>query len=218
MKLVVPYNVARHHIRDGDMLAYRPKWWHIVGQIVSTVGRSSVSHTAIACWDGHALDAVSMKIAGGVRDRLSNEVRKYPGRIDVYRPSATITRHVVMSDGVKTKRLACDPKRMVQLARSMVGRRYGWFNIVCIAIRFLPVFRLFLRPPQGDVSIAGRDPFCSEMYAWLTKKAYTDPVPGYANRDVTPGELTRNPLYSYLFTLDRDNSLVEDLAQAIERN
>lgn len=218
MRLYVPYNVARQHIQDGDMLAYRPKWWHLVGQLIATVGRSPVSHTAMAHKENGSLEAIAMRIAGGSRDRLSVEVRKYPGRIDVYRPSKTITRHFVNSDGVQEQELDCDYEKMVYLARTMVGRRYGWLSIACIAFRFLPVVRLFVRSPRDDVSIAGRDPFCSGMYSWTCKKAYTDPVPGFANRDTTPGELTRNPLFSYLFTLDRENSLVENLAQAIDSN
>jgi hypothetical protein len=184
--VLVPYNLARAKIRDGDLLLFRRNVG-LVGKLITVAGRSEYCHAAMAAWwNGRLMCLETIQGHGGRAVLLSTVVAEDPGRIDVYRANANRRRF--------------DRGRAVEGMIEITGRRYGWWSLVKAALVHLPVFR-FLVLPDTDDQANGSLPFCSQAVSRACRQGGVDPVPNLADRLTEPGDLARSVFFRYRFTL-----------------
>ncbi|MCE5268300.1 MAG: hypothetical protein LLG00_10490 [Planctomycetaceae bacterium] len=183
---IVSYSLARHEIRDGDLLLFRPRDWYT--RLIAVAGRSEYVHAAMAAWWNQRLMNVEMTSGGGRAQLLSNIVERWPGAIDVYRANATHRRF--------------SREAAVRAMIGITGKKYGWWNLLRAACGHLPLVRLLLSPDCNDTENTPRcPPFCSEAVAMACRRAGVDPVPNLPDRLTEPADLSRSPFYAYRFTL-----------------
>ena len=181
----VRYREVRHLIRDGDLLLFRR-----CGPIAKA-GRGIHAHAAKAAWWGSDLFQLEMVALGGGRAvTLSTQVRRWPGRIDVFEANP------------QGRWPQYDRDRATQFMRRLCGVRYGYLGVVTAALLHAPLMRWFLRPSMDDQAIDRRPPFCSHACAMADRLGgRVDPVPQLADRLTEPADLARSPFYAYQYTL-----------------
>jgi len=186
---IVHYPLARRKIRDGDLLLFRPKRG-LMGWLITAAGRSEYSHATMAAWwNGRLMCLETVQGRGGRAVLLSNLVRKRAGRIDVFAANATRRRF--------------DRRAAVAAMIGITGQRYGWWSLLWVALRHLPVVRLFVRPDTDDAA-NGSLPFCSQAVARACRAGGVDPVPNMADRVTEPGDLARSTFFRFRFTLSME--------------
>ncbi len=181
----VSYQLARGQIRDADLLLYRRRG------LIAIAGRGEHSHAAKAAWWGSALFVLEVTgFCGGRAVLLSRQVRRYPGRIDVYCANA----------GARWPEY--DRMGAVRFMRRLCGCQYGYAGLIGAALLHLPLVRLFVPPELDDKAIDRRPPFCSQAVVMADRLGGgVDPVPQLADRLTEPADLARSPFYEYKFTL-----------------
>ncbi len=181
----VVYREVRHRIRDGDLLLFRRRGW------IAAAGRGEHSHAAKAAWWDEDLFCLEVRAwCGGRAVTLSSQVRRFPGRIDVFQVNP------------ENRWPHYDRRGAVQYMRRLAGCDYGYLNLVLVALWHLPVVRRFLRAGADDRLGGRRPPFCSQACAMADRLGGgVDPVPFLADRMTEPADLARSPFYRYQFTL-----------------
>ena len=182
----IPWRTARYTLSEGDLLLFRRRG------LISLAGRGVHSHAAKAArWgdDWFCLEVREFK--GGRAVTLESQVRRNPGRIDVYaagEPSGRWPRY--------------DRHEAVAYMRRLAGCEYGWWSVLGTALLHLPVIRWFYRPSLDDLAKSSRPPFCSQAVAMAERLGGgVDPVPNLSDFFVEPADLARSPFYRYRFTL-----------------
>ena len=187
----VRWKTAAPLIRHADTLLYRRGG--CLGSLVAKGGRGEWSHAGKALvWSLQVLVVDTYAIRGCTARLLGDEVRRYPGRIDVFE---IVDRQ---PDGRRYNRWAAGDW-MIQL----LGTRYGYWALLTAALLHLPIIRLFVRPSTEDNSHAPkRPPYCSMAVAMADRiGGGVDPVPRLADRLTEPSDLARSAAYRYRFTL-----------------
>lgn len=176
---------AAKYILDSDLLQFRRRG------LISIAGRGIHSHSAKAAWWGGDLFCLEVREwHGGRAVTLESQVRKYPGRIDVYRANPG------------ERWAEYDRTRAVATMRRLAGCDYGYAGVIAAGMLHLPFVRLLATPDMDDSEIDRRPPFCSHACAMSDRiGGGVDPVPHLADRLTEPADLTRSAFYSYLFTL-----------------
>jgi hypothetical protein len=182
---LVHYGDARGQIGDGDLLLFRRRG------AISIAGRGAHSHAAKAAWWDDVLFCLEIRgWTGGRAVTLSSQVRRLPGRIDVYE---------VNPDGRWPEYDRAGASRFM---RRLAGCDYGYGGLAGAALLHLPVVRWFVRPDLDDSSVDRRPPFCSHACVMADRiGGGVDPVPHLADRLTEPADLARSPFYRYRFTL-----------------
>jgi hypothetical protein len=119
---------------------------------------------------------------GGVIGQLSRQVKRWPGKCDVFRP-----RRPYMGYAATT--------RMIRL----VGQHYGWSDFARIVAR-----RILPRPLRVRTVDEGIDTprVCSAAVAWAVQEGGLIAPPfGLKDLDVMPADLADSSFADYLFTL-----------------
>lgn len=183
-------SVRRRALKHGQVALYRPLF-RPASLLIAQGTRGQYSHAALVARlkIGKSkyrriclLDTVQFR--GGRRVLLSDQVRMYPGRWDIY--------DVLDAD--------YNPNRSVLAMLSVVGHRYGWRAIAKAAFLYLPFIRWFVRPLADDEA-NGDLPFCSMAVSRALREGGVDPVPNCADRITTPNDLARSAALKYRFTL-----------------
>lgn len=132
--VLVPFHQAKIDILNADLLLFRK-----IGAI-SIAGRGIHSHAAKAAWwDNDLLCLEVREFHGGRAVTLESQVRRFPGRIDVFRANA--------DDRWPEYRR----RRAVAVMRRFAGCDYGYWNVFKTALTHVPFFRIFCRPAfQND--------------------------------------------------------------------
>ena len=172
-------------IVDGDLLLFKRPG------LISIAGRGDHSHAAMAArWKDEWFCLEVRELFGGRAVTLRSQVRRYPGRIDVYQANPD------------NRWPEFDRSRTIDYMQSLAGCDYGWCNLVYTALLHLPWIRLLVRPDTDDATITHRPPFCSQAVAMATRiGGGVDPVVHLADRLTEPADLARSPFYRYRFTL-----------------
>ena len=191
---IVRYREARRQIADADLLLYRRR------SPISIAGRGRHSHAAKAAWwEGDLFCLEIREWVGGRAVTLSSQVRRYPGRIDVYGTNP---------DGRWPE---YDRAAASRFMRRLAGCDYGYRGLIGAALLHLPVVRWFVRANMDDEAADRRPPFCSHACAMADRLGGgVDPVPHLADRLTEPADLARSPFYRYRFTLTPDSGQEED--------
>jgi len=181
---------ARSQMLDGDLLLFRRRRWS-VGSLIATAGRGVHSHAAkVAWWGDEPFCCEVREWHGGRAVTLASQVRKYPGRIDLFRTNPDCRWR-------QYDRLAA-----VRYLRHLAGCDYGYAAVLAAALRHLPVVRLWAPAVVDDRQVDRRPPFCSQAVAMAERIAGgVDPVPHLADRLTEPADLAQSPFYAYQFTL-----------------
>ncbi|MEN6494967.1 MAG: hypothetical protein ABFD16_11875 [Thermoguttaceae bacterium] len=182
---LVRYAEAREEIKDADLLLFRRQG------LISIAGRGLHSHAAKAGWWGDDLFCLETRALLGARAvTLSSQVRRYPGRIDVY---------AVNPDNRWPE---YDRQGAMSFMRRVAGSDYGYRGLLTAALLHLPGVRLFVRPDLDDRHFDRRPPFCSHACTMADRLGGgVDPVNLLADRLTEPADLARSPFYQYRFTL-----------------
>jgi len=185
LRLIVDLDKARSQVCHGDLLLFRRRG------LISAFGRGVHSHAAKAAWLKGELACVELREwHGGRIVSLESQVRRYPGRIDVFETNPD-------DRWANYDRLGA----MAQML-TLAGRPYNYRGILYAALLHLPVVRLCVRPDLDDQRTNGRPMFCSQAVAAAERiGGRVDPVPNLADCLVEPADLARSPFYRYRFTL-----------------
>jgi len=183
--ILKPYPEVRELIRDGDLLLFRRRG------LISIAGRGRHSHAAKAAWwDGDLFLLEVIERHGGRAVTLSSQVRRWPGRYDVFEtnPDDRWPRY--------------DRAGATRLMKRLCGCDYGYAGVAVAALLHLPVVRCFVRPEVDDRATDRRPPFCSHACAMADRLGGgVDPVEHLADRLTEPADLARSPFYRYRSTL-----------------
>jgi len=176
-------------IRDGDLLLFRGRG--LLSRLIRSAGRSEYTHAARAVWWGDLLFCCEVReLKGGRAVTLASQIRKYPGRIDVFETNPSRRWHEY------------DRRGAVSYLRRLAGCDYGYFGVLRAAQRHLPLWRCLIRPDMNDERMTSQPPFCSQACAMADRiGGGVDPVPHLADRVTEPADLARSPFYRYRFTL-----------------
>lgn len=176
-------------IRDGDVLMFRhgPSLYQ---KAIAAAGRSDYSHAAMAAWWGDELMVLEVTDGhGGRAVTLESQVKRFPGRYDVFRTNPS-------------KRERYNRRGAVKYMRSLAGVEYGRKNLLRVALLHLPFVRWFSKPVTNDEE-NGSTPFCSQaVSAALRIGGGVDPVLLLADKSTEPGDLARSPFLEYVCTLE----------------
>ena len=170
---LVRYRDVRREIRDGELLLFRRRG------LIAACGRGRHSHAAKAAWWGGDLFLLETRAVRGCRAvTLSSQVRRYPGRIDVYETNPF------------DRWPEYDRAAAVRFMRRLAGSEYGYLGIAEAALLHLPLVRLLVRPDVDDNARSRRPPFCSQACAMADRLGGgVDPVPHLADRLTEPADL-----------------------------
>jgi hypothetical protein len=196
------YRQIRQLVRDGDQFLARN------GGVIGSEAPSGHSHSGVVFWSRGTLTAFeSREFIGAHSVSLSSLVRKYPGRIDLFRPNCIAAVASVAADW----------------AVRMAGHDYGYRNVLAASLRHgfvarravrFAMQRLGYQPPNlTDVSLSDfHEPkFCAQANVWLYRTAQLevcrelgnlapddwDPWPGINERYVEPWMLSGGSFRCY---------------------
>ena len=183
--ILARYQDVRGRIRDGDLLLFRRRG------LISIAGRGRHSHAAKAAWWGD--DLFLLEVLQGVGGRavtLSSQVRRSPGRYDVYETNP------------EDRWPQYDRDAATRFMRRLCGCDYGYCGVAVAALLHLPLVRWFVKPDVDDGAVDRRPPFCSHACAMADRLGGgVDPVANLADRLTEPADLARSPFYRYRCTL-----------------
>jgi hypothetical protein len=159
--------------------------------LISIAGRGDHTHAAKVAWWGDDLFCLEVREwHGGRAVTLDSQVRKLPGRIDVYEANP------------RDRWGEYDRAGATRVMRRLAGCAYGYWGVASAALLHLPVVRLFARADVCDGEPPRQPPFCSQACAMSDRLGGgVDPVAHLADRMTLPADLARSPFYHYLFTL-----------------
>ncbi len=192
MQHYVSLKDARGRLFDGDLLLFRRRPFSL-GALIAIAGRGVHSHAAKVAWWGDEPFCVEVREwYGGRAVTLASQVRRYSGRIDVFRANP------------KFRWKHYDRLASVRYMRRLAGCDYGYRGVLTASLLHLPVARLWVRPTLDDEQIDRRPPFCSQAVVMAERLAGgVDPVPHLADRLTEPTDLAQSPFYEYAMTLIR---------------
>jgi hypothetical protein len=176
---------ARPLVNDGDLLLFRRRG------LIAIAGRGVHSHAAKAAWWGDDVFCLEVREwHGGRAVTLESQVRKRPGRIDLFRANP------------ENRWPEYDRAGSTRLMRRLAGCDYGYASVLAAAMLHLPLVRLAVRADMEDGAVDRRPPFCSQACAMVDRVGGgVDPVPHLADRLTEPADLARSPFYQYQLTL-----------------
>lgn len=188
------YSEIRESIEHGSLLLFRGKG--LISDAIEVAGRSPYSHAALASWvlrtprERGVLMAVEVREGyGGRMVNLSSQVRKFPGQIDVYRPTRSL-------------RESCPIGHVVVEMVRITGHDYGYWAVARAALQYVPFARWFVRKDWGRPTEVCGDLDCSGTIDYVFfKHGDVKLVPNCEHENVTPGDLGRCPLFEYEVTL-----------------
>ncbi|TWU30211.1 hypothetical protein [Bythopirellula polymerisocia] len=177
-------------IWNGDLLLFRGSG--LIARLIGTAGRSPYTHAARAIWWGDTLFCCEVReLKGGRAVTLASQVRKFPGRIDVF------------ATNPDNRWAEYDRHGAIQHMLQLTGCDYGYAGLLEAALLHVPLWRILVRPATDDAEVTRRPPFCSEACAMADRiGGRVDPVPHLADRITEPADLARSSFYRYRFTLE----------------
>lgn len=187
---LVRFSDVYDRIQNGDLLLWRRGSWPM-SRLIAGGDRSIYSHVGRVQRDQAGLWSLEFtQYRGAVRTLLTDHVRDYPGRIDVFRPQTDLFPLYSPRDAVAEMR---------RLMREFPG--YGYWNVMRAARSVIPGWRLLTWSADDD-SNGSREPHCADGASRCDRFAGQDPVPNTPSRNTTPGDFGRSLLYRYAFTLE----------------
>lgn len=205
----IPYQISRsfdtasHLLQDGDLILFRRPPFPKLGWWVGKYTFSPYSHVGVLnWWEGEWHCCEFREFVGSRNLPLKSYLEEKNYTVDLYRASPVCYIPIVEDEGVREKaihlykwRLQC----IVESARSLVGRGYGWRNIIKMMTAFTPFIRLWSNRYHN-----GTEPevfVCSTLATYVYRKCYSDPNPFLSDDHVSPADLARSSLFRYICTI-----------------
>lgn len=167
----IKYTDARAVINDGDVVLFQGN--SVISKLVRLFTRSRYSHSGVVVWWGDRLM---------VLESTEPEVRVVPlSKRVVQYPSVHL---FTASDGLS---LMLDRKALVVAAQSQLGKKYSVWGMVRLIRRFFEKIRGVSdpwNPPEKFV--------CSQFVSFVYRAAGVDLVPGLADKDTTPEDISKS--------------------------
>ncbi len=179
----VRYSAVRDEIPSGAILLRRAGPW-LSSRLIGLSTGTPYCHAAMAGWWGNVLLCLeTLQFHGGRAVTLSSQVRRYPGKWDVYeaRPSML--------------GLSFNGHQAIQVMIRGTGEPYGWRSLLAAA------WRRALRMPLTDDNLNGSWPICSQLVSRACRAGGRDPRPGMADCVTEPGHLADPAFAAYRYTL-----------------
>ena len=148
------YQSIRDDVRDGDVALFRG------GGLIARISDGPYTHAATCLWVRDTLLLAEYREwHGGRIVTLSSQITKYPGAIDLYRPTCN-------------RPLA---RYAAELMARQAGHEYGWRNIKLAALRRLVLFRFLTgwKPQCRDTTPSkwSEPKICSQAVVWSLRKS-----------------------------------------------
>lgn len=186
---------VQHELGNAWLYLYRPRGWRKwKSRIIADATGGPYSHAGLirrtrdngtSCLD--VLEMIEGK--GGRAVPLDSIVRRYPRSVDVYRPDLTHFPEF-------------DPAGTVAYMHQLTGRDYGWWSLVKLIVRRVPILWHVFRSKSQDPREWTCAPFCSFAVAAAARiGGRVDPVRNLSADLVTPNDLCRSLLWEYAYTL-----------------
>ncbi len=217
------YSDVKSLIREGDVLLYRGTGWFSF--LVRAYGESRYTHCGLASWwNGDAntsygiLESVEFREGsflsglfgssgggGGRSINLDREIKKYSGKIDVYRPTQNFGYHKFdpIKKTTEYSKISFDGRAVTRTLRHMTGLPYGWKKVW-----FVAKYRLFCLGLYNNYEALMNDsvqeiiyPVCSSVLAYAFNSNNFDLIKNKSDDWTSPGDIANSPRLSYLFTL-----------------
>ncbi len=172
---IIPYAQYRALIKNGDVFLYRGTG--LVSWLIQKITSSPYSHVGIAAWWNTRLMVLEAVGKGVVASPLSENLKRYHGRVDYYWCKTPIT--------------DMDRLRMLDFAQMQLGKKYNLMEVVWMGVRVL--LRLKLKDKDGDLKHAAGQYFCSEYVARTFRQVGVDLAIDLSGDRVAPDAIARSP-------------------------
>jgi hypothetical protein len=187
---LIPYRELEPFIENGWLAQYRGR--EFLSRWIQAASVGCHSHSGMLRTidgNGHRVDLLDItENRNGAAVPFEDEVRRYSGLIDVFRPDLD-------------RWPEFNQRGAVNYMRILTGRKYGWRGVIRMYFLRFPVVRSFLHTSTDDLLDADKAPFCSHAVC----SAYRvgggiDPVPRRPDDLVTPNDLTCSMFFEYVGT------------------
>jgi hypothetical protein len=190
----VNHNEIHLFLKEGDILLFRHKG--LFGWLVSKYSASDYSHVGIVhVIDGEYYCLEFREFIGCRMYSLKEYIKENCGRIDVFRPAASI-----QFNGTSISFNEEVAGKITAHAKTYVGQKYSWYTIFFLLQQYVPFFRLLIRQSYID-NIDPKYFVCSTLVAYLYRIYYLDLVSYLSDSFTKPGDIARSPILKYKYTL-----------------
>jgi len=207
-RIFIPFKKAKSHIKEADILLFRPAVWY--EHILAITQMGEYSHVGLASWhNGNNLLEIiqfSGSDGGGNTKNLGRVVQQLPHLIDVYRVSDC--RQGIFfnpaTQAIETKKVVLPRKQITNMLRSFTGLPYGWKGIWWFLKKWMVGLRLFysMQDVVNDTTQEVVAPVCSTIIAHIFSHHDFDLIKNRADKYISPGVLALSTHLHYLFTLE----------------
>ena len=205
-KILLPYDKAKLHIEEGDVLLFKGKGW-FSRIFMRAASESTYTHVGVASLHNGIVEVVEFKEKhGGRTTNLENQFDEYD-EIDIYRAVPFFSKYGFCEEhGVDLQRIGFDGKLVTDCMRKMTGLPYGWRRILWIALHKLPILRLFYNKEKimNDELKDAIYPECSSSLSHCFNKHGYDIIPNKGDGWTEPADFARSGRLSYLFTMEKE--------------
>lgn len=217
------YEEIKTKIDEGDILLFRGKG--LIAKLIGSSTKTPYSHIGVASWtngnvhtqegileciefrEGSLLAGIfGLSGGGGGRSvNLCQQVKKYSGCIDVYRPNPIFFNYTVDKENksfILTKK-DFDGKKVTATMRRMTGLPYGWRRIWWMFKHQLLMYKFFgnrdslINDQLQDIIY----PVCSTAVAYSFNSNGYDLVNNRSDQWTEPGDIALSTNIHYLGTL-----------------
>lgn len=206
----LPLDKCQHLIEDGDVILFKMPSFPSVGWFVGKITGSQYSHVAIAEKTEKGINCIEYKEFAKSRIySLTNYIKE--GKIvDIYRSSQILSLPYLDSPPVinghkphiKYSNLYFTPgirKKIVNEAKGLIGKNYGYINIIKIFLTLIPFIRFFTN--KSDINITPKNMVCSTLVEYCYRKYWIELNSSISDSFVTPGDISNSSVLLYLFTI-----------------
>ena len=217
------YLDVKHLINEGDVILFRGNGFF--SGLVRAYGQSAYTHVGLASWvngssnttdgilelvefrEGSFLSGIFGSSGGGCGRaiNLDREVKKFSGRVDVYRPCQNFGQFTYDKDTKNIEYISVpfDGKKVTRILRYMTGLPYGWHRVWTIIKYRILLFGLYNNYDSlmSDESKEDIYPVCSSVVAYAFSINGYDLIKNRSDEWTSPGDIASSPRLSYLFTL-----------------
>jgi hypothetical protein len=210
-EIQLAYNKSKNLIENADILLFRSKRFPSFGWFVSKWTFNKHSHVALAYRVDDDIHCVEFREFKRSRIYPLKEYLLTNHIIDVYRTSQILRVPYIDSPPVingdkphiEYQNLFFSQQvrdKIIEDAKALMGKPYGWLNIAKIVNSFVPLFRLFTH--KDDINYTPKHLVCSTLIEYCYRKNWVSLTPDISDTFVTPADISNSSLTFYLFTLN----------------
>jgi hypothetical protein len=189
-------------IDEADILLYEHKNFPHWGWFVAKYSGTPYNHVGLAHWIEGELYIIQFHLFGPRISPISRELKKYAGKIHVYKPVRKIVIPVIENNLLTYKTLSFTQetrKNIINEALGLLHHKYSLKIIYNFFRSYTPFLRLWVN--KNLKNGLSNDFVCSTLISVLVRKHFLDPCPYLSDVYTQPGDIARSPLFHYQFTI-----------------